>query len=249
MARRYTSHGAPAPTEVWHRQHDETQRSYTAFRVYLELGRERSLDRVSYLWTHKTDIPEGVKYRASGRFTEWCVKYNWVERAKAYDDRLTREEIQRQFRLERDDAREWSRSLVKARKQLSDLKELLLRQAVEILAMPLYDETVEVANEDGTLVRTVTKAPKVGIGDASKLLEVALKIESRIMDEVRPLIEEVRQEMKDDLDSRDRAAESEAEELHAEWRRQKLALVQAQPDGPPEDEDADDIATAEEGVA
>lgn len=249
MARRYTSHGAPAPVEIWHRQHDEPNKAYTAFQLYLKLGPGRSLDRASYFWTHKAELPKDLKYRASGRFTGWCQKFSWTERAKAYDDRLKREEIQRQFRLERDDAREWAKTLVANRRFLNDLKDLVLQRATEILAMPLYDETVEVTKEDGTIVRTITKAPKVSVGDASKMLEVALKIEGRILGEVMPLIQEVRQEMKDDLTERDRAAEVEAEAMLEEWRTQKLALVDSQSDTPPDDEEADGGGPPEECVA
>lgn len=65
--------------EAWDRQKDESSKAYAAFCVYRDLGPDRSLEKVR----QNLDKPRSRKWLG-----EWCAKYNWVERTKAYDDYL-----------------------------------------------------------------------------------------------------------------------------------------------------------------
>jgi len=62
--------------EIWERQNNESSKAYAAFCVYRDLGPERSLEKVR----QNLDKPRTRKWLG-----EWSVKYNWVERAQAYD--------------------------------------------------------------------------------------------------------------------------------------------------------------------
>ena len=67
--------------EIWERQKNESSKAYAAFCVYRDLGPERSLEKVR----QNLDKPRTRKWLG-----DWSVKYNWVERAQAYDDYIER---------------------------------------------------------------------------------------------------------------------------------------------------------------
>jgi len=65
-------------SELWERLPGESAKAYEAFCVYRDLGpSERSLEKARKM------LP---KPRSRKWIGEWSAKYNWVERAKAYDD-------------------------------------------------------------------------------------------------------------------------------------------------------------------
>lgn len=67
--------------EIWDRLPNESGKAYAVFCVYRDLGPERSLEKLR----RNLDKPRSKKWLG-----EWSVKYNWVERAQAYDDYIER---------------------------------------------------------------------------------------------------------------------------------------------------------------
>jgi len=68
--------------EIWERQPHESSKAYAAFCIYRDLGAERSLDKALAAANKK---PTNRRHWA-----RWMDKYNWLERARAYDDYLER---------------------------------------------------------------------------------------------------------------------------------------------------------------
>ena len=68
--------------EIWERQPYESSKAYAAFCIYRDLGTERSLDKALAAANKK---PTNRRHWA-----RWMGKYNWLERARAYDDYLER---------------------------------------------------------------------------------------------------------------------------------------------------------------
>lgn len=66
----------------WDQYTDETDKAYHRFSVYLELGAERSLD--------KTRQELGKSSGYIRQLETWCSKYDWVERAAAFDRHVIR---------------------------------------------------------------------------------------------------------------------------------------------------------------
>lgn len=66
----------------WERKKGESSEAYAAFKLYYQLGAKRSCTRV---------VQRLNKSRAL--ITGWCGKWNWVERARAYDNELARQEF------------------------------------------------------------------------------------------------------------------------------------------------------------
>lgn len=64
---------------VFDRQPSETNKAYTAFCIYRDMGLKRSIESA---WKQYIQADK----RVSGYFAQWSVTYDWVERARAYDD-------------------------------------------------------------------------------------------------------------------------------------------------------------------
>ena len=68
--------------EIWERLPGESSKAYEAFCIYRDLGVDRSIEK-----TAKNRLKPG----SYSWLRNWSSKYNWVERARAYDDYLERE--------------------------------------------------------------------------------------------------------------------------------------------------------------
>lgn len=66
----------------WERKKGESSEAYAAFKLYYQMGDKRSCTKV---------VQRLNKSRAL--ITGWCGKWNWVERARAYDNELARQEF------------------------------------------------------------------------------------------------------------------------------------------------------------
>lgn len=66
----------------WERKKGESSEAYAAFKLYYQMGDKRSCTRV---------VQKLNKSRAL--ITGWCSKWDWVERARAYDNELARQEF------------------------------------------------------------------------------------------------------------------------------------------------------------
>ena len=66
-------------TKPWDRLQDknETSKAYAAFCIYRDMGSERSMDHVSEVCGKSVSL-----------ISRWGAKYDWVERARHYDDHL-----------------------------------------------------------------------------------------------------------------------------------------------------------------
>lgn len=74
------------PLEPWERQPDESNRAFAAFKIYAEMGpATRSLRKVAAaIGSPKTTKNVG----------EWSKKWNWPERARAYDNEIMRATVE-----------------------------------------------------------------------------------------------------------------------------------------------------------
>lgn len=66
----------------WERKKGESSEAYAAFKIYYQMGDKRSCVKVAKNLGRSTTL-----------ITGWCSKWNWVERARAYDNELARQEF------------------------------------------------------------------------------------------------------------------------------------------------------------
>lgn len=68
--------------DPWKRLPEESTSAYVAFYQYLALGHGRSIAKAYNTYHNKNNKC------ASGQWHEWSMHYNWIERAKAYDEQV-----------------------------------------------------------------------------------------------------------------------------------------------------------------
>ena len=119
-------------SKPYDRQPNETDKSWAAFCIYRDMGRERSTKKVQL----------ECKYRQPSILQQWSVKHKWVERCSAFDDdELERESIALQkLRLSR---------RLQMEKQAWERRDKLIKKADMIARIPLVKPEM---SDDGTQI-------------------------------------------------------------------------------------------------
>jgi len=138
----------------WERQPNETPRAFECFTAYLEMGQGRTLSAV---YRQKTGRTQAAK--PAGSWNGWYYRYNWQERAIAYDDHMAQE---RQRQREEIAGEEFKKELEAYRKihQQSGMSGLQIVAALKEKARAFIgSEKIEVNNlEDLERVARVVRA-------------------------------------------------------------------------------------------
>lgn len=123
-------------SKPYDRQPNETDKSWAAFCMYRDMGRDRSLEKL------RQDRSEKGIANTLSTLGGWCTKHNWVKRCSAFDDdELERESIalqklrlSRRLQMEKD---AWNR------------RDKLIKKADMIARIPLVKPEM---NDDGTQI-------------------------------------------------------------------------------------------------
>ena len=75
----------------WERWPDETDTAYDRFVMYLKMGADRSISKVA------DKLQKGSSYATHLR--RWSSKYDWVDRAAAYDEHLVLKSLRNKERI------------------------------------------------------------------------------------------------------------------------------------------------------
>ena len=69
--------GATSAAQPWKQRDGETDRAFEAFRAFLEMGRDRTLQRTS----------DAIGHRHPRTVRGWSAQHDWMARARAWDER------------------------------------------------------------------------------------------------------------------------------------------------------------------
>jgi hypothetical protein len=168
----------------WDQLPGESRQAYAAFLVYRDLPSNVRTADLAY-WTAK-GRPENVKAgkRAGGQWTKWPApdRYNWLDRAKAYDQYLR----QQADAAEAEEVRRTGRERARRREQVEEsewtARGRLLSMAERMLDYPL--ETVEEVDDepearaDGVFIirRIIHRPIRWSMADVSKFYEMASRL-------------------------------------------------------------------------
>ena len=132
-----------AGPQPWDRRPSESTQAYRAFLVYLHLGLDRSLQKAyrSFKGSDSAKLP--------GRWRTWCVDYEWVARAAAYD--------RRQQRLLNQDALQEERKARKTRERAYKQAETQRRAAASNAARRAYRQNQIRWHAEDRLCRGITR--------------------------------------------------------------------------------------------
>jgi hypothetical protein len=140
------------------RQPTDTDKSWAAFCVYRDLGRERTLEKAQ----------KKCNYKSCYNLFQWSSKHKWRERCRAFDDEesqrvsmaLQNERVERRIQMEKD---AWNR------------RNKLILKADYIARIPLTKKEV-VKSEDGTTTNIYNPTDKWSLNDALKFYEYSDKL-------------------------------------------------------------------------
>ena len=144
-------------TNVWDRLAGESDKAYSAFRAYLEMP-ERSL----------TKLARKLNRNGRGQLGNWSAKFNWVERAAAYDSSIVEDERKTKSKLRSEELKlQHELGMLMAQKALEGLKVLEVKRASPYALVQMADAACKILN-------TVTELESA-VEDADKKLEIVIK--------------------------------------------------------------------------
>lgn len=134
--------------EPWERQEGESDKAYEAFTTYRDMGASRSVAKV------------GKKLgKTTTHLEEWCSKFSWVDRAKAWENEQDRILRLQQIEEIRD-----------MRKRHADLAVKMLEKALEGLRLLTPDELNAVSI--GRIVEVASRLEQKSRGDTTDAVEM-----------------------------------------------------------------------------
>lgn len=135
----------------WDRRQNETTKAYEAFCIYRDMGRERSLAKVS------------EKQQKSGSLIgRWSREHGWVDRAAQWDDE--------QERIEREIAqKEQVKAIRDMRKRHADVAHAMILKAAKALTRIPEDEIKP--QDISRMVDVAAKLERISRGDVGEVVE------------------------------------------------------------------------------
>lgn len=152
------------------RQYDrlpnETTKAYNAFSVYRDLGPDRSLAKAA-------EIFYGARKNLA-QLGLWSRRYDWVARARAYDDHL---ELVARNAIEKHEAaraEEFAERRARLREGVLDAGEKALERMNKILEWPMSEQRLVQDGEDGEEISYIFMPSRWTLGTTKQLLDVVL---------------------------------------------------------------------------
>lgn len=159
----------------WDRFEGETARAYDGFRVYLDMGAERSINKAAKLINakHATHLTTAAK---------WSGANDWQSRAIAYDKWMQHNvDIQRFDKVGERDAELWAKrqgeiqeQAYQVHKGIIQRAQALMERADMMLRTPLF-ETQIVEGVDGEMATHIHPNKSWKPADAARFISTAVK--------------------------------------------------------------------------
>lgn len=133
--------------EPWERQPEETTKAFEAFRVYRDLGAERSIAKAGKQLGKNRVTLEG-----------WSSKFNWVERVAAWDaeqDRIARQEQAKAIKAMRN-------------RHAGMAKAMIVKAGRALQKIP--DEDIK-ASDISRMIEVAAKLERISRGDVGEVIE------------------------------------------------------------------------------
>jgi hypothetical protein len=160
---------------------DETARAYRAFCVYRDLGPDRSLDRAWQRFCANQGKEHGPAMRRPGHWTAWSTRFQWVDRADAYDDLI--DETRRIADAEFSRKHQQDRSRFKHQDEPRMEKLVLtIDDVFERLAKASQMEAIQVSFDKATGKKITTKIKALNGRDLAALVKVRSDIARQIIE-------------------------------------------------------------------
>lgn len=177
--------------QAWERQPGESERAYSAFKVWLEM--EPASREFVQAYRHFSSNPSAKQ--ASGLFNSWVGQWNWQARALEYDRWVFRQQKEAELAATIAERAKWAKRRAEVADEEWDLSLSLRKKAREMLNFPLATQTVtnERQGEDGrTVLQEITIEPTGWrMRDVASYLAMADKLMRLATDQATERIETI----------------------------------------------------------
>jgi hypothetical protein len=149
---------------IYEQLHDETPRAWEAFRVYRDMGVQRSQEKVCR-----------ELGKSGGTISKWSLRYKWSERVKVYD---LDQEAKRRSHLEQQDLQEHERKLEEYRQQTELIGKAAIAAGAKLLGIIQQRlKTLKVDDIKARDLGSLAKACETWLTLGSKFTSDSLAIE------------------------------------------------------------------------
>lgn len=146
---------------LWERQPSESHKAYEAFRIYRDMGRDRSLVKVGQALGLK-QVRKGTTNTFTdpgGNVSVWSSRFRWVERVRAFEAYLDTILLAEQEKQMREAAASWVRRQEEVREREWALSAGLLEKVRDMLKYPVTRTTRRKVSKDGKTIWNITIEP------------------------------------------------------------------------------------------
>jgi hypothetical protein len=154
----------PQPSKPWSQRRGESAKAHAAAEHYFKMRDQRSLESVAR-----------TLKKAKSLIARWSAKYQWCDRANAYDAWLTQIDQNATKRLANQDSEKRAQRTRDRHERILGLTDAMLNKATAILNYPLVKAAKTTkADETGRPTEiTVLKPARWTLNSAARLIEVA----------------------------------------------------------------------------
>ncbi len=123
----------------WDRRDAESSRAFKCFAIFRDAGADRSVIRA-----YRQETGKKQARNVPGSWNAWVLKFEWQERAVAYDNHLAEIELEERRRAIKRDETKWALRRMKFREREFAASEKLITAAEAILAQQYLAEQQDV---------------------------------------------------------------------------------------------------------
>lgn len=145
---------------IYDRRAKEGARPYEAFKIYCELGPDRSFKSVSQRVSKSLPLMK-----------RWAAAHEWRVRAKAWDADAEARMRAAEDKAMKAEAEKWAKRQIALRDEAFELGDELIKKAKAMLAYPISKQTVQ---QDGKTI--IVNPTNFTVGSAAKFIEVGEKL-------------------------------------------------------------------------
>ena len=161
--------------QIWYRKDNETDVQFKAFRIYLDMGTDRTV-----LKSYRAYSGKEQAICPGGTFQTWSQQHDWIERARAFDIWCSSVDDAGYEKAAAKEQAKCAKERARANASGIEMAGLLIEKAKMMLKAPLFQQEIvsEEKDERGNVVK-VTKIimpSKFKVADAARIMEVADKI-------------------------------------------------------------------------
>lgn len=168
-------------TPEWEKQPGESHQAFAAFRIFRDLGSQRSMDAAYQRRERSSGVTGG---KVTGRWHTWRAQWRWNDRVDAWDRHIDAETRAAAEARARADGERLAEQRSAQRAAELELGDLLLARARQMLTLPVIEQEVESTDpETGRPLHiTLKAAPKWSFRDAGRFIDIATQLRRLALD-------------------------------------------------------------------